>query len=157
MGKMTPLDRTMIIMIGLQGSGKSEYCRQFLPEYTRVNLDTLRTRNNESRMLDKCFAKGISFVVDNTNPTRAERARYTKPAQERGYHIIGIFMESKLKECILRNNLREGKARIGAKAIAATSNKLEMPGWSEGFDELFFVHNDGTTMTMEVWRDTDGV
>lgn len=140
-------------MIGLQGSGKSEYCRRFLPDFVRVNLDTLRTRNNERRLLDKCFAAGDNVVVDNTNPTKADRARYIKPAKEHGYHIIGVFMESKLQECIKRNNLREGKERIEAKAIAATSNKLEMPSYSEGFDELYFVHNDGATMTKDIWRE----
>ncbi len=154
---MFSLDKTIIIMMGLQGSGKSEYCRQFLPSYVRVNLDTLRTRNNERWLLEECFDAGKSFVVDNTNPTRADRERYITAAKEHGYHIIGIFMESKLKECIRRNNLREGKERIEEKAIAATSNKLEMPSYSEGFHELYFVHNDGTTMTKDVWRDINDI
>ena len=144
-------------MIGLQGSGKSEYCRRFLPNHVRVNLDTLRTRNNERRLLDECFAGEEDIVVDITNPTKADRARYIKPAKEHGYHIIGVFMESKLQECIKRNNLREGKERIEAKAIAATSNKLEMPNYSEGFDELFFVHNDGVTMVKALWGETNDI
>ena len=82
--------------MGLQGSGKSECCRQFLPSYVRVNLDTLRTRNNERRLIEECFDAGKSFVVDNTNPTRADRERYITAAKEHGYHIIGIFMESKI-------------------------------------------------------------
>ena len=61
-------------------------------------------------------------------------------------------MESRLKECIARNELREGKARVPAKAIAATSNKLQMPSYEEGFDELYYVQNDGNTMTVLDWR-----
>jgi hypothetical protein len=38
-------------------------------------------------------------------------------------------------------------------AIAATSNKLQMPSYDEGFDELYFVKNDGLTMTVEEWRE----
>lgn len=34
----------MIVMIGLQGSGKSEYVKQYLSGYERINLDTLHTR-----------------------------------------------------------------------------------------------------------------
>ncbi len=143
-------------MIGLQGSGKSEYCRQYLTdEYVRVNLDTLHTRNNERLLLEKSFSENANIVVDNTNPTRADRERYIIPAKAHGYHVIGIFMESKIKDCIARNDLREGKAKLPAKAIAATMNRLEMPSKAEGFDELYFIHNDGVTMTKEEWRESE--
>jgi len=33
-------------------------------------------------------------------------------------------------------------------AVAATSNKLQMPSYDEGFDALYFVKNDGETMTV---------
>ena len=61
-------------------------------------------------------------------------------------------MESKIKDCIARNALREGRACVPDKAIAATSNKLEIPSFDEGFDELYFVKNNGTAMVVEPWR-----
>jgi hypothetical protein len=61
-------------------------------------------------------------------------------------------MESKIKDCIARNALREGKARVPNNAIAATSNKLEIPSFKEGFHELYFVKNDGKSMIIEEWR-----
>ena len=142
-------------MIGIQGSGKSEFCRQFLPEICRVNLDTLKTRNNEKRAIEECYEKNQDFVVDNTNPTREDRKRYIGPAKAQGYRVIGYFMQSRLQECIARNNLREGKERIPAKAIAMTSNRLELPSYTEGFDELYFVENDGKSMTISEWREND--
>ncbi len=145
--------KTLYIMIGIQGSGKSEFCRRYLPEVRRVNLDTLKTRNNEKRMISECRAAGCSYVVDNTNPTREDRARYIVPAKADGYRIVGYFMQSRLQECIARNNLREGKEKIPPKAIAMTSNRLERPDRSEGFDELFFVSNDGNNMTISEWRE----
>lgn len=146
--------KTMIIMIGIQGSGKSEFCSRYLAdEYVRVNLDTLKTRNNEKRLISACIAQGDSFVVDNTNPTVADRKKYIDAAKEAGYEVIGYFMESKLQECIRRNDQRSGDAHIPAKAIAATSNKLQMPSYAEGFDKLYFVANDGTDMTISEWRE----
>jgi hypothetical protein len=62
-------------------------------------------------------------------------------------------MESKLKDCIERNNMRQGKEKIPTIAIASTSNKLQMPSFDEGFDELYFVKNDGSTMTVSEWRE----
>ena len=146
---------TLYIMIGIQGSGKSEFCRQYLPDIHRVNLDTLKTRNNEKRAISECFEKNQDFVVDNTNPTREDRERYIGPAKVQGYRVIGYFMQSRLQECIARNNLREGKERIPAKAIAMTSNRLELPNRAEGFDELYFVENDGKSMTVSEWREND--
>jgi len=147
--------KTAYIMIGIQGSGKSEFCCRFLPEMCRINLDTLKTRNNEKHGLEDCIAQDIDFAVDNTNPTREDRARYIPVSKENGYHIVGYFMQSRLQECIARNNLREGKERIPAKAIAMTSNKLEMPSFDEGFDELYFVSNDGAEMKISEWRESD--
>jgi len=145
--------KTIIIMIGLQGSGKSTFCLQFLPDVVRVNLDTLKTRNKEKRLIEQCFEEGISFVIDNTNPTREDRARYIAPAKAEGYCVIGYFMQSRLADCIRRNNQREGKERIPEKGIAATSRRLEFPSRAEGFDELYFVQNDGVTMTVSEWRE----
>ena len=147
--------KTAYIMIGIQGSGKSEFCRRCLSDAVRINLDTLKTRNNEKKMIAECHADNKDYVVDNTNPTRVDRARYIPMAKAAGYRVVGYFMQSRLKDCIARNDLREGKEKIPARAIAATSNKLEMPHRDEGFDELFFVANDGTEMTVSKWRDND--
>ena len=147
------MEKTMVLMIGIQGSGKSTFYHKYLSDdYVRVNLDTLKTRNREEQLVSECFREGKSFAVDNTNPTRADRQRYIPLAQYWGYRIVGYFMESKLQTCIERNNQRSGSAKIPATAIAATSNKLQLPGVEEGFDELYFVKNDGQIMTIEEWR-----
>ena len=147
------MDKTIAILMGIQGSGKSTfYARHLADGFVHVNLDTLKTRYQEKLLIEECLLNGKSFAIDNTNPTRLDRERYIIPAKESGYHVIGYFLESKIKDCIARNALREGKARIPEKAIAATSNKLEIPSYDEGFDELYFVKNDGETMIVEEWR-----
>jgi len=147
-------EKKMVIMIGIQGSGKSTFYRKFLSEdYERINLDTLKTRNNEWRAIEDCILRDACFAVDNTNPTKADREKYILIAKAHGYHIIGYYMQSILRECVKRNNLREGKEKVPATAIAATSNRLELPSLKEGFDELFFVENDGKTMNIRKWRD----
>ena len=63
--------RIMILMMGLQGSGKSTFCREILGNaYVYVNLDTLKTRHREKLLIQECVEQGKSFIVDNTNPTR---------------------------------------------------------------------------------------
>ena len=147
-------EKKMAIMIGIQGSGKSTFFRKYLSgDYERINLDTLKTRNNERRAIEDCISRDACFAVDNTNPTKADRAKYIMIAKAHGYRIIGYFMQSILRECMERNNLREGREKVPATAIAATSNKLELPSMNEGFDELYFVENDGKTMNIRKWRD----
>ena len=148
------MEKVLVIMMGIQGSGKSTFYHQFLAkDFVRVNLDTLKTRNQEKLLIEDCIKKEKSFAIDNTNPTKADRGRYIPLAMASGYKVIGYFMESKLKDCIERNNMRQGKEKIPAIAIASTSNKLQMPSFDEGFDELYFVKNDGSTMTVSEWRE----
>ena len=145
-------EKTMAIMIGIQGSGKSTFCQEHLSSFCRINLDTLKTRYQEQLAIDECFKCEKNFVIDNTNPTIVERNKYIIQAKKEGYKIIGYFLESKIKDCILRNNQRSGKECIPVNAIAATSNKLQMPSYDEGFDELYFVRIDGLDMIIEDWR-----
>ena len=145
--------KTMVIMMGIQGSGKSTFYHSHLVgDFVHINLDSLKTRYQERLAIEQCIQQGRNYAVDNTNPTREDRQRYISAAKNAGYRIVGYFMESKLQSCIQRNNQRSGSARIPAKAIAATSNKLQMPSYEEGFDEIYFVKNDGKTMTIENWR-----
>ena len=133
-------EKILAVMIGIQGSGKSTFFRTHLEKnFIRVNLDTLKTRNREHLLVASCLAEGKSFAIDNTNPTREDRARYIPSARENGYRIIGYVMECDLSACIERNNRRVGKERIPEKGIAATLKRLEPPTFSEGFDELYFV------------------
>ena len=148
------MEKILVIIMGIQGSGKSTFFHQFLErDYVRVNLDTLKTRHQEKLLVEDCLNQGKCFAIDNTNPTKEDRQRYIVPAKSAGYKIIGYFMESKLKECIERNNLREGKEKVPTIAIAGTSNRLQMPTYDEGFDELYFVKNDGKQMTILEWSE----
>jgi predicted kinase len=145
--------KAAVILIGIPASGKSSFYERFFQcGYVRINLDTLHTRKKEHALLAECLAEGKSFVVDNTNPTKADRKRFIAPAKAAGYRVDGYFLQSVLKDCIARNEKREGKARVPAKAIAAISNKLEMPSMDEGFDRLFFVTQTGGDFKVEEWR-----
>ncbi|MDE6365679.1 MAG: ATP-binding protein [Lachnospiraceae bacterium] len=142
----------MAVMTGIQASGKSTFCKNYLSESVRINLDTLHTRNKENIAMDEAFQAKKDMVIDNTNPTAEDRKKYILKAKEHGYRVIGYFMQSRLQECTARNELREGKAKIPTRAIAATSNKLEIPSYEEGFDELYFVRMTDTGMQVEKWR-----
>ena len=141
-----------IIFIGLQASGKSTFYHQKLSQYVHINLDTLHTRNKERLLLEECFRSRYSFVVDNTNPTIEDRARYIIAAKEYGYEIKGYFFQSVLGDCIARNRIRTGKSQVPDKAIAATSIRLELPDMQEGFNQLYFVRMAQGDFVVEQWK-----
>lgn len=143
---------TMAIMIGIQASGKSTFCKSYLDSYTRINLDLLHTRNKESIALVNAISANEDIVIDNTNIIVSDRAKYMVKAKAYGYKVIGYFMQSKLQDCIKRNDNRLGKERIPVKAIAFTSNKLELPSYDEGFDELYFVSIVNDKYQIVEWR-----
>lgn len=142
----------LVLMIGIQGSGKSTFCIQYLQGLERINLDTLHTRNKENIAITEAVAEKKSIVIDNTNPTSEVRAKYILRCRRLGYKIVGFFMQSKLQECIARNEQRTGKQRVPNKAIACTSHILELPAYEEGFDELYFVSMDNGDFIIEEWR-----
>lgn len=142
----------MAIMTGIQASGKSTFCKSYLSGYDRINLDTLHTRNKENIAMDEAFLAKRDMVIDNTNPTVQDREKYIRKAKENKYQVVGYFMQSKLQECIARNDQREGKAKVPAKAVAATSNRLEMPSYQEGFDALYFVRLTESGVLVEPWK-----
>ena len=130
-----------VIFIGLQATGKSSfYLARFFHSHIRINLDMLKTRRREELLLGACLAMQQSFVVDNTNPTVEERARYILPARAARFQIVGYYFESSLAEAIRRNSTRVPEAQVPAKAIGATRKKLQLPAPGEGFDALYTVH-----------------
>jgi len=149
---------SVVLFMGIQASGKSTYYKEhFAGTHVHINLDELHTRNKERMHVEECIRNGTSFVVDNTNPTASDRARYIGPAKAAGYHIVGMFFRSAVSECMARNRSRTGKERIPDVAIAATSNKLEIPAWQEGFDELYYVYIRGGAFIVENWREPNEI
>lgn len=118
------------------------YKEHFFDSHVRINLDMLRTRRRERLLLHACIAAQQSFVVDNTNPTIAERAVYIQAAQGANYHIVGYFFSASAKECMRRNQERAVRKRVPLKAIYGTAKRLQAPTLDEGFDKLYAVQLD---------------
>jgi predicted kinase len=142
-----------VILVGVQGAGKSTFYRErFFDTHVRVNLDMLRTRKREELLIAACLEAGQSFVVDNTNPQAADRARYIGPARAKGFRTVAYFFDVPLRDAMQRNSRRKLKQKIPAVAVASTHKRLQPPDKSEGFDQLFTVSvaNSGEFIVREV-------
>jgi len=143
-----------IILIGIQGSGKTTFYRDRLGgSHVHINLDTLRTRRRECLLLQECLDSKRPFVVDNTNPTIKARRRYLEPAQAAGVLVVGYYFATDIQTALERNARRLGRECVPPKAIRATRNRIERPSLEEGFAELFYVQSlsDGGFI-VESWK-----
>jgi predicted kinase len=145
----------LVLLIGIPASGKSSFYKElFYNSHIRVNLDMLRTRNREDKLLDFCFSTSMPLVIDNTNVRAADRKKYIDLGKANKFKIRGYYFKSDLKKCMERNNLREGKEKLEERGILAKYNQLELPKIAEGFDDLYYVVLDNENkFILDKWQD----
>lgn len=144
-----------ILFTGIPGSGKSSFYKElFFQTHVRISLDLLKTRHREKLILEACLATDMRFVIDNTNPTRAERLRYIEAAKSNPrYSVLGYYFESKVEDCLRRNTARPECERIPDAGIFSAAKRLELPSLDEGFERLFYVRLRDGQFVVEEWRD----
>jgi len=135
---------TATILIGLQASGKSTFCLQnFADNHVLISMDILKSRSREKERIMECISLKKSFIVDNTNVTKNERARYIEAAISGGYRVSGYLFTTTVKDAVVRNRQREALKRVPDIAIFSVANRFNQPAKEEGFDELYSVKFDG--------------
>lgn len=136
---MPPLP-TCVLLVGLPASGKSSFFQsRFADTHVRVNRDMLGTAHRVRVLRDACLSAGVSFVLDNTNVTRAGRAEHIRAARAAGFRVEGYFLNTRGEEALLRNRGRPEGQRVPDAAVAGMGRRLEPPSLDEGFDALFLV------------------
>jgi predicted kinase len=131
----------IIVLCGIQGSGKTRFAREsWYESHVRINLDMLRTRAREDIVLHACLAAKAPIVIDNTNLTRAQRARYLRLARAAGFGSAALYyFETAVEEALRRNATRPEHQRVSPVAIRGAAKKLEVPSVTEGWDRLVLV------------------
>jgi predicted kinase len=99
----------------------------------------LHTRRRELLLLAACLEAKQSFVIDNTNPSPEDRARYIQPASLARFRVVAYFFETSLADAIRRNKQRPGKQNIPVPGIHRAFSKLMPPLVSEGFGVIYTV------------------
>ncbi len=136
-----------VVLIGLPAAGKSTFFRRYFAA-THVHLSkdlwpkTAGRDARQQRLLDEALAAGRSVVVDNTNPTAAERARIIAAARARGARVVGYFLDVTTRAAIARNEGRSGREKVPKVAIFTVAKRFERPTLAEGFDQLFVAQPD---------------
>src|SRR5687768_5282832 len=104
----------LVILVGLQASGKSTFARsKFGQTHVYVSKDLLRNNwwpaRRQRQLIEAALSEGRSVVVDNTNASVEERRELIELGREHGAGIVGIYFASAVQACLIRNNQRQGK------------------------------------------------
>jgi len=146
-----PLKGTVILAIGLPGSGKSSWFKRH--NITPLSSDMLRALlfddPTEQRFQDLIFSNLRSMLkarliarrplnyVDATNLTPHERHSWIKLAQDYGYEVQAVFFDVPLEVCLERNQRRQRV--VSDDVMRRMSAKLRPPTFGEGFAKITVV------------------
>lgn len=137
----------VVVLIGLQASGKTTFCRQRLTTHTHVSKDAFPSNRNpqrrQMRLIEEALAAGQDVVVDNTNPSPAEWAPIILAARVHDARVIACWFPPDLAASRARNTARQGKSRVPDVGLYATIKILREPTTADGFDEIRTVGFDG--------------
>jgi len=146
-----PPKGTVILAIGLPGSGKSSWFKR--NNITPLSSDMLRQLlfddAQEQRFQDLIFSNLRSMLkarliarrpmnyVDATNLTPHERSSWIKLAKDYGYEVQAVFFDVPLEVCLERNRRRE--RIVDEDAMRRMAAKLRVPTFEEGFSKVTVV------------------
>ena len=129
-----------VLFVGLQGSGKTTYfTNHFAGTHAHISRDVQQTADHEVSLMRECLAACRSFVIDDTNATRAVREPYIREAKAAGFAVTCYFFDAPVRTAIGRNNHRKDKKPVPVPAILRTAKRLEPPSIDEGIDRIKIV------------------
>lgn len=143
-----PGEVEVILMVGMQGSGKSHFVQSVLvPQgYKQVNRDTLGTWQKCVKMMEQHLKDNLSVVIDNTNGSVSARERYISVAKSKNIPVRCFVMTTSYEHCKHNNRYREltdkSHAQIGEMLINQYKKEFQEPKITEGFQEIVQVHFD---------------
>ncbi|XWV25197.1 mg415 protein [Tupanvirus deep ocean] len=157
-----PRKKEIILMVGPQGSGKTEFVKKYIVpnNYVHINQDICKTKAKCLALTKEALEEGKSVVIDNTNSNIEARHTYISLAQDYGYkHIRAIIMNTDDIVSKHLNNVRHvysnGKIpKINDIAYAIFKKNYVKPNKYEHFDKIdtvdFFF--DKEQLEDPLWR-----
>ena len=149
---------TLYITVGLPGSGKSTYAKEFIKgkDIEYLSSDSLRAVYGKSeedqtvtplvfghikRKVDEFLKDGKNVMVDATSVNRRERSDYINSAKKYGAKVVAIVFKMDRQGLIDRNKKRgeQGGRVVPDFVIDKMLAKFEEPSYSEGIDVMIYV------------------
>ena len=137
-----PQKKELIIMVGFQGSGKSDFIKKYISGYQIIGNDICKSKAQCIKLATEFMEKGMSVVIDNTNPDVESRKIFIDIAKKYKYkNIRAIVMNTSRDVANHMNNVRHiysnGKIPKLPKIVYNIYNKkFKKPTTSEGFNNI---------------------
>jgi predicted kinase len=146
-----PSKGTVVLAIGLPGSGKSSWFKRnnISPLSSDLVRSLLFDNPDEQRFQDLVFSNLRSMLrarliarrpmnyVDATNLTPHERSSWIKLAKDSGYEAQALYFDVPLDVCLERNQKRQRV--VSEDIMRKMSAKLKPPTFDEGFSKITVV------------------
>jgi len=146
-----PSKGTVVLAIGLPGSGKSSWFKRhnIRPLSSDLLRELLFDDAEEQRFQDLVFSNLRSMLkarliarrpmsyVDATNLNPHERHGWIKLAKDYGYDVQGLFFDVPLEVCLERH-VRRGRV-VPEDIMRKMAGKLKPPTFEEGFSKITVV------------------
>ena len=152
------MNNTLYITVGLPGSGKSTYVKNFIKdkEIEYLSSDSLRAVYGKSeedqtvtplvfghikRKVDEFLKDDKNVLVDATSVNRKERSDYINTAKKYGAKVVAIVFKMDRQGLIDRNKKRgeQGGRVVPDWVIDKMLAKFEEPSYDEGIDVMIYV------------------
>ena len=141
--KVSFVEKEMVVCCGSPGSGKSSFCKNYLPEYVRVNRDTLKTKEKCLKVAEQEMLQGRSVIIDNTNPKREDRRLFVDLAKRLGFKVRCFEFLTPKDICfhndyqrIANSNRVHLSGKAGSIPIHTFFKYKEPPQLNEGYYEV---------------------
>ena len=163
----------LILLVGIVGSGKSNFARQKFDRYEVVSSDECRgvVANDEGDqdatpdafelvrfVVTKRLARGLLTVVDATNLQQHARQSLSDLARGAGVPVVAIVLDVPLELCRARNRARTG--RTVAESVLVEQSLLlrdaltQLP--HESLDAIYVLESASAVESVSIRRVDDG-
>jgi len=152
------MNNTLYITVGLPGSGKSTYAKNFIKDkdIEYLSSDELRAKFGSGetdqtctnqvfahikKTVDEFLKDDKNVLVDATSVNRKERSDYIKTAKKYDAKVVAIVFKMDRQGLIERNKKRgeQGGREVPTFVIDKMLAKYEEPSYSEGIDVIIYV------------------
>jgi len=139
-------DKSLIILCGSQGSGKTTYAKSNLVGYNRISQDE-QGKSNHFEIFKKYISQGNNVVIDRINHTKDQRKKYIAIAKDAGYETKIIVLQESYKVCHNRIMSRKdhptlpNDSKQAHEALAMFKFQYQKPSKSEA-DVIEYVGED---------------
>ena len=119
--------KELIILVGMQGCGKTRYCQTVLTDHCRISQDEgPRSFDGVVRRLGGLLESGTErIVIDRTNPLRDQRERSADLARACGYRVRIIYFDVPREICEQRIQQRRDHPTLSPEKMKQALDRFD--------------------------------